>query len=64
MAQILHRYDVEYVLFTQGDAEGWGPAAWAVWAPYRDGQDATIGPFRLEPAAEREHLVLYRVVRP
>lgn len=63
MAQILHRYDVEYVIFTRDDAEGWGPAAWAMWGPYRDGHDTTIGPFRLERADQREHVIVYRVVR-
>ncbi len=62
MARILHRYDVEYVLFTRDDAEGWGPASWAVWAPYRDGRDSTIGPFRIELVSERPHVMLYRVV--
>lgn len=62
MARILHRYDVEYVLFTRDDAEGWGPASWSMWAPYRDGRDSTIGPFRLELVAERPHVMLYRVV--
>lgn len=64
MARILHRYDVAFVLFTRDDSEGWGPASWGVWAPYRDGRDSTIGPFRLEMVTELEHVKLYRVVRP
>jgi len=64
MARVLHRYDVQYVLFTRDDVEGWGPASWAVWGPYRDGRDSTIGPFRLELVTERTHVKLYRLVWP
>lgn len=62
MARILHRYDVEYVLFTRDDAEGWGPGSWAIWGPYRDGRVSEVGPFRLERAAETPHVILYRVI--
>jgi hypothetical protein len=34
-----------------------------MWGPYRDGHDTTIGPFRLERADQREHVIVYRVVR-
>lgn len=61
MARVLHRYDVEYVLFTYDDAEGWGPSSWAVWAPYRDGRRTEVGPFRLVRVHQSERLVLYRV---
>lgn len=63
MAAVLLRYDVEYVLFTRDDAEGWGPASWQAWTPYRDGARTRIGPFRLERARETPHVILYRVIR-